>query len=300
MCNGAYHKSGCECGFGPPYPGTISQVGSVDWTESAAHSREVFKKTLEELNLDADTIRKFNREYRDVQASSESSKLGKLRSLISRLQFKDEDTKIVPINVPLFRLHSPSVKGAKVIYREIGETRKIQRGWFVTVFGQGTGPTNTYKVIYDTPFESVNGECRRVYVPLQLEVKSVAAYESGDLVGRGVRLAVKGLEDEHVLRKRGCELLEEKQCSDDLVGPISTLNYNRKKESTPHTEPFTQLWGTHVRDSIELETIKVFNTTITPIAELEHHHQLDLEFKLPGKRNYILRYNNSGLQWAIS
>lgn len=23
MCNGANHMAGCECGFGPPYPGTI-------------------------------------------------------------------------------------------------------------------------------------------------------------------------------------------------------------------------------------------------------------------------------------
>lgn len=300
MCNGANHTSGCECGFGPPYPGTISQVSSVDWTESAAHSREAFKKTLEELNLDADVIRKFNREYGAVQASAESSKIGKLKQLFGGLRLKDEETKIVSINVPLFRLHSPSVKGAKVIYREIGQTTKRERGWLVTVFGQGTGPTNTYKVIYDPPFESVDGECRQVYVPLQLEVTSIAAYESGRLAGRGIRLGVKGLEDEMVLRKRGCELLDAVHCRNHLAGPVSTLNYNRKKESKPHTEPFTQLWGTHVRDSIELETIKVFNTTITPVAELEHLHQLDLEFKLPGKRNYVLRYNNSGLQWTVS
>jgi hypothetical protein len=170
----------------------------------------------------------------------------------------------------------------------------------VTVFGQGTGPTNTYRVVYEPPFESINGECRQVYVPLELQVKSIAAYQSGDLVGRGVRLAVKGIEDEQVLRKRGCDLLDTEQCSDDLAGPVSTLNYDRKSEPKPHTETFSQLWGTHVRDSIELETIKVFNTPITPLAELEHHHKLDLEFKLPGKRNYILRYNNSGLHWVVS
>jgi hypothetical protein len=129
MCNGANHISGCECGFGPPYPGTISRVSSVDWTESAAHSREAFKRTLKELNLDADMIRKFNREYSAVEASSESSRIGKLRHLISRLQFKEEGTRIVPIKVPLFKLHSPSVRGAKVIYRETGQTRKIERGW---------------------------------------------------------------------------------------------------------------------------------------------------------------------------
>lgn len=299
MCNGANHLSGCECGFGPPYPGTIAKVSSVDWTESAAHSREAFKRTLKELNLDENMIRQFNREYSAVETSSELSKIGKLKHLIRRLEFKEEDTRIVPVKVPLFKLHSPSVQGAKAIYRET-HTRKTERGWFVTVFGQGTGPDDTVQVIYEPPFESINGECRQVYVPLELQVKSIAVYQSGDLVGRGVSLAVKGIEDEQVLRKRGCDLLDTEQCSDGLAGPVSTRNYNRKNEPKPHTETFSQLWGNHVRDSIELETIKVFNTPITPLAELEHHHKLDLEFKLPGKRNYILRYNNSGLHWVVS
>jgi hypothetical protein len=298
MCNGANHTSGCECGFGPPYPGTIAKVSSVDWTEEAAHSREAFRRTLNELNLDETTIQKFNRDYRTVETSPQASKIERLKRLFSGLDFKEEDTKIIPIKVPLFKLHSPSVQGAKAIYRELHTKKK--RGWFVTVFGQGTGPTNTYHVIYDPPFESINGECRQVYVPLDLQVKSIAAYESGDLVGRGVRLSVHGIEDEHVLRKRGCDLLDQERCSDGLTGAVKTINYNQKNQSKPQTKSFDYLWGSHVVDSIELETIRVFNMPITPLAQLEHYHKLELEFKLPGKRNYILRYNNSGLQWAIS
>lgn len=299
MCNGANHISGCECGFGPPYPGTITKVSSVAWTESAAHSREAFKRTLKELNLDGNMVRKFNREYSAVESSSGSSRLGKLKQLIKRLEFKEEDTRIVPVKVPLFRLHSPSVQGAKAIYRET-HTKKTERGWFITVFGQGTGPDDTVQVVYDPPFESIDGECRQVYVPLELQVKSIAVYQSGELVGRGVRLAVQGIQDEQVLRKRGCDLLEAEQCTDGLAGPVSKRSYNRKNEPKPGTESFSHLWGNHVVDSIELETIRVFNTPITPLAQLEHYHKLDLEFKLPGKQNYILRYNNSGLQWTVS
>lgn len=298
MCNGANHNSGCECGFGPPYPGIISKVSSVHWTDRAAHSREAFRRTLHELNLDGEMIRKFNRDYSAVETSSEPTKIEQLKRLIRRLDFKEEDTRIVPIKVPLFKLHSPPVQGAKVIYSETHSREK--GGWFVTVFGQGTGSTNTYRVAYDPPFESVNGECRQVYVPLQLEVKSIAAYKSGDLVGRGVSLAVQGIEDQQVLRKRGCDLLDNQHCSDSLVGAVETINYDRKSEARPQMESFNHLWGNHVVDSIELEVIKVFNTPIKPLAELEHHHKLDLKFKLPGKRNYILRYNNSGLHWVVS
>lgn len=298
MCNGANHTSGCECGFGPPYPGTITKVSSVGWVDQAAHSREAFKRTLTELNLDEAMIRKFNRDYSAVEISSEPSKIEKFKLLIRQLEFKEEDTRIVSIKVPLFKLHAPSVQGAKVTYRESYSRKKA--GWFVTVFGQGTGATNTYHVVYDPPFESINGECRQVYVPLELEVKSVAAYKSGDLVGRGVSLAVQGIEAEQVLRKRGCDLLDNEQCSDGLKGAVRAINYNRKREPKPHTEGFGHLWGNHVVDSIELEAIRVFNMPIKPLAELEHHQKLDLEFKLPGRQNYILRYNNSGLHWVVS
>lgn len=298
MCNGANHTSGCECGFGPPYQGTITRVNTVGWIERAAQSKADFKRTLNEFNLDETMIRKFIRDYYDVETSpNPSSKIEKFKHLIRRLKFKEENRKIIPVTVPLFKLHSPSVKGAKVIYRESGAPR--QRGWFVTVFGQGTGSTNTYKVVYESTFESINGECRQVYVPIDLEVKSIGAYESGTKVGMGVHLSVQGIERD-VLRKRGCDLLDEEECGASLEGDVQTKKYNLKRETKPYTEDFSHLWGNHLVDRIELETISAFNTTITPLAELEHLHILDLTFKLPGKRNYDLRYNNSGLHWTVS
>jgi hypothetical protein len=243
-------------------------------------------------------VRKFIRDYYAVETSAEPSKIEKFKRLISRLNFKEEGSRIIPVKVPLFKLDSPSVQGAKVIYRESGAPK--QRGWFVTVFGQGTGSTNTYKVVYDSTFESINGECRQVYVPLELQVKSIGAYQSGDLVGKGVSLSVQGVESEQVLRKRGCDLLDKEECGAGLEGDVRTKNYNRKRETKPYTEDFSHLWGNHFVDSIELETIRAFNTSIRPLAELEHLHILDLTFKLPGKRNYDLRYNNSGLHWIVS
>jgi hypothetical protein len=243
-------------------------------------------------------VRKFIRDYYAVETSTEPSKIEKFKRLISRLDFKEEDSRVISVKVPLFRLHSPSVRGAKVIYRESGAAK--QTGWHVTVFGQGTGSTNTYKVVYDSTFESINGECRQVHVPLDLQVKHIAAYQSRTLVGKGVSLSVQGIESEHVLRKRGSDLLDMEECGAALEGDVRTKKYNRKRETKPHTEDFSHLWGNHFVDSIELETIRVFNTSIRPLAELEHLHILDLTFKLPGKRNYDLRYNNSGLHWRVS
>jgi hypothetical protein len=203
------------------------------------------------------------------------------------------------VKVPLFKLHSPSVKGATVTYREL-EIVKKTRGWLLTVFGIGMGATNIYRVIYDQPYVSSNGECWQVYVPLKLELKSVAVYEAGVFKSRGARAEIAGTEDQSVLRKRGCDRLDDEQCTNKLSGSFDVIKYPFLKNPKAHKENFTKLWGNNVRETIELWPIKAFGLTITPIAELEHQQKLDLEFNLPGKRNYDLSYNASGLHWDVS
>jgi hypothetical protein len=299
MCNGANHASGCECGFGPPYPGLIEKIESVEWIEEAVNSKEAFNRALTDLNLDKKTVRDFNREYFAIDTGSHPSKLERLKRLKDRLEYKIEDTRSVPVKVPLFKLHSPSAKGATVTYRE-SEIVKKTRGWLLTVFGIGMGATNIYRVVYDQPFVSSNGECWQVYVPLVLEVKSVAVYEAGVFKSRGARAEIAGIEDQSVLRKRGCDRLDDEQCANKLSGSFDVINYSFLKKPEPHKENFTKLWGNNVRQSIELEAIRAFGLTITPLAELEHQQKLDLEFNLPGKRNYALSYNASGLHWDVS
>lgn len=300
MCNGANHLAGCECGFGPPYPGLIERIESIEWVDEAANSREAFNRALNELNLDSDTIRKFNREYRSIETGSQPSRIERLKRLKDRLEYRVEGTQSVSVKVPLFKLHSPRVRGASVTYRE-SEIVKRSRGWILTVFGIGMGATNIYRVVYDPPFVSNNGECLQVYVPLVLELKSIAVYESGVLKSRGIRAEIEGIEDHTVLRKRGCDSLPNEQCANKgLLGKFEIVNYTLLKRRQPHKENFTRLWGNNVRKSIELHMIKAFGLTIHPLAELEHHQKLELEFSLPGKRNYALSYNTSGLHWDVS
>lgn len=298
MCNGANHMSGCECGFGPPYPGRIEKIESIEWIEEAANSKAAFNRALNDLNLDKKTIRDFNREYFAIDTVSHPSKLERLRRLKDRLEYKIEDTRSLPVKVPLFKLHSPSAKGATVIYKE-SEIVKKTRGWLLTVFGIGMGATNIYRVVYDQPYVSSNGECWQVYVPLVLEVKSVAVYEAGLFKNHGARAEIAGVEDQSVLRKRGCDRLDDEQCA-QLSGSFDVINYSFLKNLQPRKENFTKLWGNNVRQSIELESIRAFGLTIKPLAELEHQQKLDLEFNLPGKRNYALSYNASGLHWDVS
>lgn len=57
MCNGLNHQAGCDCGFGPPYPGTIEVVETIDWLDEAVSSEKSFIRALESLNFDQRHLR---------------------------------------------------------------------------------------------------------------------------------------------------------------------------------------------------------------------------------------------------
>src|SRR4051812_40075933 len=120
MCNAAKHSSGCACGFGPPYPGKIELVETKEWTEEAAVSEESFTRALNVLNFNRPTFSSFVREYQSIQHLHEpKEKISqRLKDLVNQLEYREEGSKFELVHVPLFKLHSPPVKKARVTYRE--------------------------------------------------------------------------------------------------------------------------------------------------------------------------------------
>lgn len=303
MCNGRKHPAGCDCGFGPPYPGKIEHVEKREWIDDAIDSPETFKKGLTDLNFNRPTYDRLVREYNSIRQvqEPEATKRQKVEHLVARFEYREESSKLIPIKVPLFRLHSPSIKKARVIYRE-PKTSKKDDAWIVKIFRIGMGSTNTYKVKYDPEFVSKNGECLEVFVPLVLNVKLIGVYDkSGVLHNRGIQAEIDGVENEGTLRKRGCETLPKSDCDDK-----STLgNYNQKKyvlsgQHRRKKDEFTEKFSLNVSRVVELHVKEVFGYTIKPIANVEHHHPLELVFELPGSRDYSLCYSPSGLHWDVA
>ena len=209
MCNAAKHRGGCECGFGPPYPGKVELVETVEWVDEAASDEASFKRALKVLNFNSPTFNSFVREYESIQHLHEpqGTTRERLKTLVDQLDYREEGSKYMPVQVPLFKLHSPAVKRARVTYREADVADK-KRGWLVKFFGIGMAPTKTIKVVYKPDFVSEKGECLQIYVPLILHIRSIGVYnKSGVLLSRGIRAEIVSIKEGITLRKRGCQSL---------------------------------------------------------------------------------------------
>ena len=303
MCNGRKHPAGCDCGFGPPYPGKIEQVEKIEWIDEAIDRPETFKKGLRDLNFDPPTFNSFVREYNSIQELPESkaTKRQKLESLVDSFEYREESSELVPIKVPLFKLHSPSTRKARVIYRE-PKISKEEKGWLVKVFSLGMGSTNTYRVIYDPEFISKNGECLEVFVPLILNVKLIGVYDKkGTLQSRGIQAEIEGAENEGTLRKRGCETLPKDECADKTaLGKYSVQKYVLSGQHRSKKGEFKQNFSLNVARVVELHVKEVFGYSIKPVANIEHQHELELLFELPGSHDYSLCYSSTGLHWDVT
>lgn len=302
MCNAAKHPGGCECGFGPPYPGKIELVETVEWVEEAASNEESFKSALKILNFSTPTFNRFVREYESIQhlKDPEETIIDRLKSLVHQLDYREEGSKHVPVQVPLFKLHSPAVKKARVTYRESDVAIK-ERGWLVKFFGLGMGSTKTFKVVYEPDFTSEKGECLQIYVPLILHIRSIGVYKSGVLQSRGIRAEIEGIEKEITLRKRGSQSLSPDKCAGKtLQGKLDKKDYTLASQSGTELEKFKLNLALNVARNVELRFDDVFGKSFDALARVRHERQLDLEFHLPGSRDYHLVYNTSGLQWDFT
>lgn len=299
MCNAAKHPSGCACGFGPPYPGKIELVGTEEWTEEAAKSEESFTRALNMLNFNRATFSSFVREYRSIQHLHEpKEKISqRLKDLVNQLEYREEGSKFELVHVPLFKLHSPPVKKARVTYRE-SDVPKKERGWLVKFFGIGMGPTKTFKVVYEPDFVSERGQCLQIYVPLVLHIRNMGVYKAGVLQGRGIRAEVESIKEESTLRKRGCNKLPKDECaSKTLTGKRQTKQYSLSKYEVTQLEKFKLSLPFNVARNVEMHFVEVFGKSFDALARVRHERQLELEFELPGSRDYNLTYNLSGLHW---
>jgi hypothetical protein len=301
MCNGAKHPSGCECGFGPPYPGKIELVKTEAWVDEATDSEESFKRALNDLSIKGSTFSSFVRQYNSIQHLQEPKETirQKINDLVNKLEYREEESRYELVNVPLFKLHSPPVRRAQVTYRESALPEK-ERGWLVKVFGIGMGPTKTFRVVYEPNFVSEKGECLQIHVPLVLHIRKIGVYKLGVFQSHGIRAEIENVKEESTLRKRGCEKLPKDLCANKLLlGTCDTKGYALSTHTATQLETFKLSLPFNVARTVEMHFVEVFGKTFDALADIKHQSQLELEFQLPGNHDYNLSFNSSGLHWAI-
>lgn len=301
MCNASNHSASCGCGFGPPYPGKVEVVKRVDWLQEIVSDERSFTRALKDLNFDTQTVSQYLTEYRSIVSVPEPriTILEKLKALIDRREYRTEETTSFSISVPLFKLHSPTVDGAKVTYRE-SDIADRENGWRVKLFGIGMGRTTTMKVGYACEFTSARGECLQVFVPLVLTVNLVGVYKSGVLKSRGVRAEIVGIKDEWTLRQRSSETLSTDKCSGtSLQGKLKAETFPLSRHRSSQPAKFQRSWAFSTARTVELHLLEAFQgISIEPLAKVKRERQLLLDFELPGEHDYQLSYNSSGLNWT--
>jgi hypothetical protein len=164
------------------------------------------------------------------------------------------------------------------------------------------GATKTLKVDYDPDFVSERGQCLEIYVPLVLHIRSIGVYnKAGNLMSRGIRAEVESVEEEKTLRKRGHHILPPAECAiGTLRGKLNSRDYDLSNQRATHLEKFNLSLAFNVARNVEFRFVEVFGRTFNALARVSHVRQLELEFQLPGSRNYYLSFNTAGLHWEFA
>lgn len=305
MCNAWNHDDDCACGFGPPYPWRILPAKRTRWIDAALLDERRFARALHEMGLDARSIKEDLHLYRSRVASgfAAGQSRGRLKSwllrIIRRREYRTERSRTAQIDVPLFKLHSPAVRGSKATYQE-KSAEEARDGWWVTIVGTGMGATQTVRVEYATKFISENGDYKAIFVPVILRVSLIAIYEKGRLQNRRLRTEVDRSTFERAFNK-GVKLLSSGELVKDMaLTRPKAVSFRLAGDTSQAISTFERTWmvGDEVKTSLG---VKMFKIGTTMEVGVRREEKLTLTFDLPGGRDYhLLRLSREhGVVWKV-
>lgn len=301
MCNAHRHPAGCECGFGPPYHRYVTQgEGGQDWAQDAVEEPWLVRRSLNDLNWDSKSIAEFVAEYRDLKDSElpEPTVVNRLKELLGRRTFIEEDHWRETVRVPLFRFGAPGVNGSQVVFTE-GETllRGIQ--WVLKIFGVGTADSTVLQVTTENTYTAGTGECKQVFVPVRLRVARVRVEQNGSVIGTGHRAQVipPKSKDRSWIKGRGCEDLPRAKCSGwpDIV-PEEVLDFDLAADSGRHPHRASTSWELDVGWDVSVKLKKI--AEIGPLVRVRRIKKMSLEFTLPKGFDYSACRAIGQLWWS--
>jgi hypothetical protein len=293
MCNAHNHPPDCACGFGPPYSGALIPVHRESWLDAASRSELRFRQALDDLQLTDDVIEDDLRLYRDkvmsAAAAGDSSRArSQLANIVRRRRRKVEKTGTARVDIPLFKLHSPSVPGSKVTWQE--STAETRAGsWSVTIFGIGMGADQTLTVIYEDKYSNYGGEYDLIYATVTMRWWLVSLYERGKkgASGKPISTTIEGEVDESVRRHplgRGVRPCDE--LADDLNSvlepPLATYDVRTPNPWTPGYE-----WEKATEFDVRFGIAQI-GISAAARASVHPQHKVTLTFELPGGHAYEL------------
>ena len=270
----------------PPFEGTIVVVASSSWEEELRNAIE----GAAERHLGPEQLRDYG------HSSALNMRYGggpgrSLGDILTGRRYEVEETIDVPVRVPLFRLHAPAVDGAKVTYSQKIESSG-EAGWEIKVFGTGLGSSVTLKASHTTKYETSNGACKRIFLPVTIQVSRLGIYRGGDRVGTTIRTEVsrKGTEGGFV---NGIELLRTADCALVATSDRRLFTIPAIDDSTGAPLEHEQTFA--IGGSFEASLgLKAFDVESSVKAKVERQQEVSLGFTVPGGHDYDV-YAPSGI-----
>jgi len=309
-----------------PHDGEIVPTETKDWLDTVLDDRDAFYETLQELGLNeeaisedlklldvmpkpgvvlksADVWKHFHntRLITFVEPSARYDVSWSLRDLLKvwlgLRKYVVENSTLEPVNIPLFKLHSPKVPGSKTSYIE-SQTDVASGAWSVTVAGTGMGKTKSFGVKYTNQFDSTDGDCKLIYVPITVKIELVATYEGKKFIGRGLRTEV-------ILKpgkfNKGITSRPEAECAGKLrptADDSEEFDYSTDRSTAVHKGSWTGTWEENLEGKLGLTAFNLGAEIKTAISRTQ---EISIAFELPAGHKYKLRQlrPERGISWEV-
>jgi len=303
MCNGYRHPAGCDCGFGPPYPGRVTYGGRTDWIDEAASSKEHFNRRFRDLAVPEANIVEYLAQYDHIAKQGPFSARWSLTSWIDDLwkrlcrkrEYRKVEERDVDAELPLFVFCSPMV-GTNMTYAEDVDA-VFKSSWSAMLYGVGTGFSQELHVHFGKEFESRDAQPQMVYATVRLHLWRVEMYDEGRLIGTKWFAEVGRQPGAQSIQRRGCRRVTraewQRDCSaiGDPVDSVLLARYPADHVATSEYDYSVQTW-LELGFKLQLLSMK---------AEAKRGSKLTLRSCLRGGHDYHLvpLQAQHGFRWQV-
>jgi hypothetical protein len=234
-----------------------------------------------------------------MRLKNESEVFKKIKVLFKRIKHKTIDTKTVKMNIPIFKLHSPKVIGSKVVNR-VKSIATTGDDWTFSVFGLGTGATQTLKISNTTEFDSENGDCVILFIPIVIRVSVIETIKRKKSIGKGIKAELVNHKKQYNYQK-GVTDCDESVCLKDIdkskpyfeIFPLKKARYGKIIKYEKEIN-YSERYGINF-------SFSCFGSKIKMKSVLSSQKDIKLEYILPGGHDYYLAYTKKvpGICWHV-
>jgi hypothetical protein len=289
------------------------------WEDSLGYGEDPFKNALLDLGLSAEAIEDDVTEYRramqifavplvagnkrfhseddyELHATAAfrrrmSSFRDSVNKLLGRRRYVIEDSQQFDRVVPLFWLTCPTVSHSKVTYTEM-VVDSTKSTWGVKVFGTGMGANHFLSITYRSQFEATGTEPKLIFVTVPMVAYLIAVHQNDVCVGRGLRIEVASERQHDISLGIRTESVDRSVVASNAAS-LQETTFPLAGDTTHDVHSF----GTTLEETDDLcveSGVKAFDLGASSKATISRRNKLDLKFKLPAGRDYVLRRDKRG------